>query len=78
MAIDDVAPAGFIEGFAVGGKEVAGLIDIRVGDGRTQGLLEDRLQAEEHGAVMDAAAGFHIEEGGASVPGGYCSQWLAL
>jgi nucleoside-diphosphate-sugar epimerase len=54
--IDDAAPAGLIEGFAVGGEDIARLIDIGVGDRGAEVGLEDRLQAKEQHMVVHAAA----------------------
>ena len=64
VAVDDVAPAGFVERLAMCGEHIARLIHVGVGDGRGEVFLQDGLQTEEHGAVMDAAARLHVEERG--------------
>src|SRR5262245_20686278 len=62
MPVDDAAPAGLVEGLAVGGEDVACFIDIRVRDRLGQVFLEYGLQAVEKRAVVEAAAGLDVEE----------------
>ena len=53
--VDDIAPAGLVERFAMRGEHRSGVVDIGVGDRPCQRVLEDRLQAEEHRAIVQAA-----------------------
>src|SRR5262245_25382536 len=62
MPVDRVAPAGLVEWLAVGGKDIAGFIDIRVRDRLDEVFLENGLQTIEKRAVVEAAAGLDVEE----------------
>ena len=44
----------------MGGKEVGRLVDIRLADRLAQVLAQEGLQAEEHGAVIAAAAALDV------------------
>jgi hypothetical protein len=53
--VDDIAPAGLVERFAMRGEHCSSVVDVGVGDRPCQRVLEDRLQAEEHRAIVQAA-----------------------
>ena len=67
MAIDNIAPAGFVERLAMRGVQIARLVDVGVGDRLGQVFLEDGLQAEEDSAVVQAAARLDVEERGVGI-----------
>jgi hypothetical protein len=56
MALDDVAPAGFVERLAMCREKRLCLPDHLRGDGAAQILLDEHLKAEEQRAVIAAAA----------------------
>ena len=56
MRVQDVLPALAVERLAVGGEELARLVDVRLGDRRAEVFLEEGLQAEHHALRPTAAA----------------------
>ena len=64
QTVDDIAPAGLVERFAMRRQQRLGIVDVGVRHRTVDRFFQDRLQAEERGLVVHATARFHVEKRG--------------